>query len=119
MAKILIYVLVLILFALISYSLKERLKKGALWLFVGLCVALFIVILGYEFGVYQKSKQNEALLLAFSSGKVLLCEDTSKNELNVSVENFNYDYGTKSFISKDKSVRVLIFHIKECELDEQ
>ena len=118
MAKILIYVLVLILFALISYSLKERLKKGALWLFVGLCVALFIVILGYEFGVYQKSKQNEALLLAFSNGKNLLCKDTSKNELNVSVEKFNYDYGTKSFISKEKGVKAQIFSIKECKFNE-
>lgn len=118
MAKILIYVLGFVLLGLVVFALRERLGKRAFKTFAALCVALFIVILGYEFGIYQKSKENEALLLAFSSGKNLLCKDASKNELNVSVENFNYDYGTKSFISKDKSVRVQIFNIKECEFSE-
>ena len=118
MAKILIYVLGFVLLGLVVFALRERLGKRAFKIFAGLCVALFIVILGYEFGVYQKSKQNEALLLAFSNGKALLCKDASKNELNVSVENFNYDYGTKSFISKEKGVKAQIFSIKECEFNE-
>ena len=118
MAKILIYVLGFVLLGLVVFALRERLGKRAFKTFAALCVALFIVILGYEFGVYQKSKQNEALLLAFSSDKALLCKDASKNEFNVSVENFNYDYGTKSFISKEKGVKAQIFSIKECELNE-
>lgn len=114
MAKILIYALIIVLFALISYALKERLGKGAVPFFVALCFAGFALIGVYEISGAKKDKKHEQLLLAFSNSKPLKCQNTS-----VSKDKFNYDYGTKSFISKDKSVRVLILSIKECEFDDE
>ena len=114
MAKMLIYVLIIALFGLLSYALKERLGKRALPFFIFLCVLGFAGIGVYELGGVKKGEKHEQILLYFSNSKPLKCQNTS-----VSKDKFNYDYGTKSFISKDKSVRVLIFHIKECELDEQ
>lgn len=114
MAKILIYALIIVLFALISYALKERLGKRAVPLFIALCFAGFALIGVYEISGAKKDKKHEQLLLAFSNSKPLKCQNTS-----VSKDKFNYDYGTKSFISKDKSVRVLILSIKECEFDDE
>lgn len=113
MAKILIYALIIAFFALVSYALRERLGSKALPFFVILCVASFALIGVYELRGKSKDKKHEQILLAFSNSKSIKCQNTS-----ISKENFNYDYGTKSFISKDKSVRVLIFSIKECEFDE-
>lgn len=114
MAKILIYALIIVLFALISYALKERLGKMAVPFFIALCFAGFALIGVYEISGAKKDKKHEQLLLAFSNSKPLKCQNTS-----VSKDKFNYDYGTKSFISKDKSVRVLILSIKECEFDDE
>lgn len=114
MAKFLIYTLIIVLFALISYALKERLGKKAVPFFVALCFAGFALIGVYEMSGAKKDKKHEQLLLAFSNSKPLKCQNTS-----VSKDKFNYDYGTKSFISKDKSVRVLILSIKECEFDDE
>ena len=114
MAKMLIYVLIIALFGLLSYALKERLGKRALPFFIFLCVLGFAGIGVYELGGVKKGEKHEQILLYFSNSMPLKCQNTS-----VSKDKFNYDYGTKSFISKDKSVRVLIFHIKECELNEQ
>ena len=113
MAKILIYALIIVLFALISYALKERLGKRAVPFFIALCFAGFALIGVYVSGA-KKDKKHEQLLLAFSNSKPLKCQNTS-----VSKDKFNYDYGTKSFISKDKSVKVLILSIKECEFDDE
>ena len=74
----------------------------------------FALIGVYEISGAKKDKKHEQLLLAFSNSKPLKCQNTS-----VSKDKFNYDYGTKSFISKDKSVRVLILSIKECEFDDE
>ena len=87
MAKILIYALIIVLFALISYALKERLGKRAVPFFIALCFAGFALIGVYEISGAKKDKKHEQLLLAF--------------------------------ISKDKSVRVLILSIKECEFDDE
>lgn len=114
MAKILIYALIIVLFALISYVLKERFGKRAVPFFIALCFAGFALIGVYEISGAKKDKKHEQLLLAFSNSKPLKCQNTS-----VSKDKFNYDYGTKSFISKDKSVRVLILSIKECEFDDE
>ena len=114
MAKILIYALIIVLFALLSYALKERLGKSAVPFFIALCFAGFALIGVYEISGAKKDKKHEQLLLAFSNSKSLKCQNTS-----VSKDKFNYDYGTKSFISKDKSVRVLILSIKECEFDDE
>lgn len=114
MAKILIYALIIVLLALLSYALKERLGKRAVPLFIALCFAGFALIGVYEISGAKKDKKHEQLLLAFSNSKPLKCQNTS-----VSKDKFNYDYGTKSFISKDKSVRVLILSIKECEFDDE
>lgn len=114
MAKILIYALIIVLFALISYALKERFGKRAVPFFIALCFAGFALIGVYEISGAKKDKKHEQLLLAFSNSKPLKCQNTS-----VSKDKFNYDYGTKSFISKDKSVRVLILSIKECEFDDE
>ena len=114
MAKILIYVLGFVLLGLVVFALRERLGKRALPFFIFLCVLGFAGIGVYELRGKSKDEKHEQILLYFSNSMPLKCQNTS-----VSKDKFNYDYGTKSFISKDKSVRVLIFHIKECELDEQ
>lgn len=112
MAKILIYALIIALFALIAYALRERLGKRALPFFIVLCIVGFAGIGVYELSGKSKDKKHEQLLLAFSNSKPLKCQNIS-----VTKDKFNYDYGTKSFISKDKSVRALILSIKECEFD--
>ena len=118
MSKIFLYAFGFILLALIVFALKERLGKRAFKVFGALCAGLFALILIYEFSLFQKSKQNEVLLAAFSSGKVLHCKDSRQRDFNVSSANFTYDYGTKSFISKEKSVVAQIFSIKKCEFYE-
>lgn len=114
MAKMLIYLLVIALFGLLSYALKERLGKKALPFFIFLCVLGVVGIGIYEFSAKSKDKKHEQILLAFSNSKALKCQNT-----RVTKDKFNYDYGTKSFIIKDKSVRALIFNIKECSLDNE
>lgn len=114
MAKLLIIIFLVLLFALISYALRERLGKKALPFFIFLCVVCAVGIGIYEFSTKNKDKKHEQLLLAFSNSKTLKCQNTS-----VTKDKFNYDYGTKSFIIKDKSVRALIFHIRECSLEDE
>ena len=118
MAKILIYVLLVASFGFISYALKEKLGKKAFVLFWLLCGGLFIVIIAYELSISRFDKRQEQLLLDFSSGKNLICKDFDSKDFNVSVDKFNYDYGTKSFVSKDKNIRVQIFSVKACKSDE-
>ena len=118
MSKIFLYAFGFVVLGLVIFALKERLGKRAFKVFWLLCAGLFVLILFYEFSVFQKSKQNEVLLAAFSSGKVLRCKDSQQRNFNVSSVNFTYDYGTKSFVSKEKSVVAQIFSIKKCEFYE-
>lgn len=111
MAKILLYLLVICLFALLAYVLRERLGKRALPFFIALCVLGIVGIIFYELSVKNKDKKHEEILLAFANSKALICKNVA-----VTKDKFNYDYGTKSFIIKDKSVKSLIFNIKECSL---
>ncbi len=118
MSKIFLYAFGFVLLGLVVFALKERLGKRAFKVFGALCGLLFLLILFYEFSLFQKSKQNEALLSAFSSGKALRCKDSQQKDFNVSSANFTYDYGTKSFVGKEKSVSAQIFSIKKCEFYE-
>lgn len=111
MIRVLVVFLLILLFALISYVLRKKLKKKAFGLFIVLCVCLFIGILLYEKAISSENSRQDALLLEFSSQKSLKC-----GEFNVSKENFNYDLSTKSFISKNKGVKAQIIAISECDL---
>lgn len=112
--KILIYLLVLCLFALLSFVLRARLKAKAVPFFIFLCVLGVVGVVFYELNLKHKERQYEKLLLAFSNSKELICKENV-----VTKDKFNYDYGTKSFIIKDKSVKLLIFNIKECVLNDE
>lgn len=114
MMKILIYLLVFCLFALLSFALRNKLGAKVVPFFVILCVLSVAGAVFYELNLKSKKRQYEKLLLAFSNSKELICKENV-----VSKDKFNYDYGTKSFIIKDKSVKLLIFNIKECALNDE
>lgn len=111
MIRLIIVLLLIALFALISYILRKKLKKMAFGLFIGLCVCLFCGILFYEFSINSENSRREMLLLEFDKNTTLKCGNFELNKAK-----FNYDKSTKSFISKEKGVKAQIIAIGECHL---
>jgi len=115
MAKILFLFSILVCFALLCFWLRKKLgKKLAALLFVVLFLAFFIFILCFEYKSFKQSLDRDKLIIAFNQAQNLKCKN-----IKVHKDNFNYEFGTSSFVSKDKneSLKALIFSIKDCELD--
>ncbi|EAH7653875.1 hypothetical protein GFU71_05350 [Campylobacter coli] len=116
MSKVLLYVLIILILALIAFSLRKKLGKHAKTLFgVLLVVFIFLAVL-FEVRNSQKSHLRNDIIVAFNQNKNILCKD-----INISKAYFNYEFGTGSFISKDnnQSFNSLIIDIRDCRLSDE
>lgn len=87
-------VLLVLLFALPhdKFSLKSR-------VFTGIFAVLLIVFAGvYESSSEKKAELKRELILKFEQGGKIKC-----GKFIVSYKNFSYEYGTSSFVAKDKA----------------
>ncbi|EAL5963245.1 hypothetical protein KJK76_000124 [Campylobacter jejuni] len=116
MSRILLYLLIILILALITFALREKLGKKTKPFF-GILLVIFIVLATFfEFQNTQKSHLRTNIIVAFNQNKNILCKD-----INVSKAYFNYEFGTGSFISKDnnQSFNSLIIDIKDCRLNDE
>ncbi|MBS4234855.1 hypothetical protein [Campylobacter vulpis] len=114
MAKILIFILVILCLALISFALRKKLGKKTKPFFIALLVIFIIFAVIFENKNLKLSDKKQDLLYAFHQGKVLKCKD-----FNVSKEHFNYEFGTSSFVAKNKEFKGVVLDIRKCELDDE
>ncbi|TKX31711.1 hypothetical protein [Campylobacter estrildidarum] len=116
MSRILFYILVIFILALIVYFLREKLGNKTKPFFGFLLVFFIALSVFFEFKNTQKSYLRNDIIVAFNQGKNILCKD-----INVSNTYFNYEFGTESFISKDnnESLKSLIIDIKDCRLNDE
>ncbi|HDZ4936384.1 hypothetical protein OLP40_00265 [Campylobacter jejuni] len=116
MSRILLYLLIILILALITFALREKLGKKTKPFF-GILLVIFVVLaVFFEFENTQKSHLRIDIIVAFNQNKNILCKD-----INVSRAYFNYEFGTGSFISKDnnQSFNSLIIDIKDCRLNDE
>ncbi|ALW06532.1 TPA: hypothetical protein SEN62_000081 [Campylobacter jejuni] len=115
MSRVFLYFLIILILALITFALREKLGKTKP--FFGILLVIFIVLaVFFEFENTQKSHLRTDIIVAFNQNKNILCKD-----INVSKAYFNYEFGTGSFISKDnnQSFNSLIIDIKDCRLNDE
>lgn len=96
-------VVVLIVLAISSQRLNWRSKLSIL----GVCGVLFVAGFLYNAGDERRSSDIQALLAEFNTKEAIKCGD-----LNISKKSYNYEFGTQSFIAKDKSG--IIIPIQKC-----
>ncbi|ENU5494627.1 hypothetical protein ACE348_000082 [Campylobacter jejuni] len=116
MSRILLYLLIILILALIAFALREKLGKKTKPFFSVLLVIFIVLAAFFEFQNTQKSHLRTNIIVAFNQNKNILCKD-----INVSKAYFNYEFGTGSFISKDnnQSFNSLIIDIKDCRLNDE
>lgn len=104
--------LVLAAFILIVLAISnDRLNWRSKLTILAICILCFIAIFLYNADDKKSSQNINSLLYEFNSQKSLKC-----GEFKVNKESFNYEFGTQSFVSKDKSG--VIIPIKNCIKDE-
>ncbi|ECO2124716.1 hypothetical protein FX907_03705 [Campylobacter jejuni] len=116
MSRFFLYFLIILILALITFALREKLGKKTKPFF-GILLVIFIVLaVFFEFENTQKNHLRTDIIVAFNQNKNILCKD-----INVSKAYFNYEFGTGSFISKDnnQSFNSLIIDIKDCRLNDE
>ncbi|EHK1807187.1 hypothetical protein KCK01_001568 [Campylobacter jejuni] len=116
MSRFFLYFLIILILALITFALREKLGKKTKPFF-GILLVIFIVLaVFFESENTQKSHLRTDIIVAFNQNKNILCKD-----INVSKAYFNYEFGTGSFISKDnnQSFNSLIIDIKDCRLNDE
>ncbi|HED1145127.1 TPA: hypothetical protein R4O95_000351 [Campylobacter jejuni] len=116
MSRFFLYLLIILILALITFVLREKLGKKTKPFF-GILLVIFIVLaVFFEFENTQKSHLRTDIIVAFNQNKNILCKD-----INISKAYFNYEFGTGSFISKDnnQSFNSLIIDIKDCRLNDE
>ncbi|MBP3676173.1 MAG: hypothetical protein J6I71_06830 [Campylobacter sp.] len=96
-------VVVLIVLAISSQRLNWRSKLSIL----AVCVVLFITGFLYNADDERRSNDIQVLLTEFNTKDSIECQD-----YNISKKNYNYEFGTQSFIAKDKSG--IIIPIQKC-----
>ncbi|EAI7922827.1 hypothetical protein CRG14_01000 [Campylobacter coli] len=116
MSRFFLYLLIILILALITFALREKLGKKTKPFF-GILLVIFIVsAVFFEFENTQKSHLRTDIIVAFNQNKNILCKD-----INISKAYFNYEFGTGSFISKDnnQSFNSLIIDIRDCRLNDE
>lgn len=113
MSRVLFYLLIILILALIAFALREKLGSKTKPFFALLLGIFIILAVFFEMKNTQKSHLRTDIIVAFNQNKNILCKD-----INVSKAYFNYEFGTGSFISKDnnQSFNSLIIDIKDCKL---
>ena len=111
MARILLFILLVVLLSALTYSLRKKLRDKAYHFFILFFIIICAFMIIFELNSARENSLQTQRITSFFPGQSLICKD-----LNVSLENFNFDYGTKAFIAKDKneSLRNLKFSIKDC-----
>lgn len=108
--------LILIILAIIIYSINnEKLSKKSKFTITAIVILIFGGIFIYESKISSINEQKTSLLTKFNQGKVLKCGDYEVNK-----SNFNYEFGTSTFIPKNEftSLKGVIINIKDCKVDE-
>ncbi|HEB7694454.1 hypothetical protein [Campylobacter coli] len=116
MSRFFLYLLIILILALITFALREKLGKKTKPFF-GILLVIFIVLaVFFECENTQKSHLRTDIIVAFNQNKNILCKD-----INISKAYFNYEFGTGSFISKDnnQSFNSLIIDIRDCRLNDE
>ncbi|HEA7996590.1 TPA: hypothetical protein RZJ88_000712 [Campylobacter coli] len=116
MSRFFLYLLIILILALITFALREKLGKKTKPFF-GILLVIFIVLaVFFEIENTQKSHLRTDIIVAFNQNKNILCKD-----INISKAYFNYEFGTGSFISKDnnQSFNSLIIDIRDCRLNDE
>lgn len=111
MARILLFLLLVFLLVALTYALRKKLRDKLYHFFIIFFIIISAFMIGFElFKAAENSSQTEHIN-AFFQGQSLMCKD-----INVSTKDFNFEYGTKAFISNDKneSLKNLKFSIKDC-----
>ena len=114
MAKIFIFILIILILALIAFSLRKKLGKKTKPFFIALLAIFIIFAVLFESKNLKLSDKKQDLLYAFNQGKALKCKD-----FNVSKEHFNYEIGTSSFVAKSKEFKGVVLDIRKCELSNE
>ncbi|EDP3706735.1 hypothetical protein HPV77_000071 [Campylobacter jejuni] len=116
MSRFFLYLLIILILALITFVLREKLGKKTKPFFGVLLVIFIVLAVFFEFENTQKRHLRTDIIVAFNQNKNILCKD-----INVSKAYFNYEFGTGSFISKDnnQSFNSLIIDIKDCRLNDE
>ncbi|EFV1830271.1 hypothetical protein HRN89_000415 [Campylobacter jejuni] len=116
MSRFFLYFLIILILALITFALREKLGKKTKPFFGILLVIFIVLVVFFEFENTQKSYLRTDIIVAFNQNKNILCKD-----INISKAYFNYEFGTGSFISKDnnQSFNSLIIDIKDCRLNDE
>ncbi|MBO7154983.1 MAG: hypothetical protein J6V67_03740 [Campylobacter sp.] len=96
-------VVVLIVLAISSQRLNWRSKLSIL----AVCVVLFVTGFLYNVDDERRSNDIQVLLTEFNTKDSINCGD-----LNISKKSYNYEFGTQSFVAKDKSG--IIIPIQKC-----
>lgn len=113
MREIVFFVGILLFLAAIWMIKDENIsrKAKAVITAVLLCGGIFAYI--YESGVSERESQAAQLLSAFHQGKILNCGGK-----NVSMDKFNYEFGTSCFMPKREfsELNGIIIKISECEI---
>lgn len=110
--------LVLFFAALAAVSKEHISAKSKLAIAFGVLLA---TLFGYFFEASSQAKESKRSYLAgaFSQGKALRC-----GEFKVSLDEFNYEFGTASFVAKselnggNKNLNAVVINIDECELEQ-
>ncbi|EAL2823794.1 hypothetical protein A0F06_06925 [Campylobacter jejuni] len=116
MSRFFLYFLIILILALITFALREKLGKKTKPFFGILLVIFIVLVVFFEFENTQKNHLRTDIIVAFNQNKNILCKD-----INISKAYFNYEFGTGSFISKDnnQSFNSLIIDIKDCRLNDE
>ncbi|KAA6225364.1 MULTISPECIES: hypothetical protein [unclassified Campylobacter] len=116
MSRVVIFLLCAFAILIFVYALREKLGKKAKPAFFILFLLLILGIGIFEYKNIVKGHKQDDLLIAFNQGKSLICKN-----IIVESSNFNYEFGTSSFISKDinKSLKFLVLDIKDCKLNNE
>lgn len=113
MSKIIFFIAVILILALITYALREKLGNKTKPFFISLVVLFVVFAVFYEMRNLKKASLTQDIVIAFNQGKEILCKD-----INVSNKYFNYEYGTGSFVSKDNNIsfKSMLIDVRDCEL---
>ena len=112
MSKILVFSFFVLVAGIVSFFVLKNRKYANYTLYVSIVIAVIITVI---FSAVQTSsnKENMKLEIAFNNGATLLC-----NKVKIDKSNFNYEFGTSSFMSKpDYMPAMMIYNIEDCKLE--
>ncbi len=114
--QIILGLLALVIIAALIFSnlkLWQTQKKTTI---IKIILSAILLLWLYESMIDSKADNNRKIVLSFSHGKKIVCDDKI-----VTSKNFYYENGTESFVAKDDniSLRGVIYPISEYEIQSE